>query len=67
MHLYSKGTSVLCLCVMSLSDIGIREILASFCLLYGEETCGVKDKALLDLRLVRIRGRNLGYMSVELG
>ena len=52
---------------MSLSDIGIREILASFCLLYGEETCGVKDKALLDLRLVRIRGRNLGYMSVELG
>ena len=52
---------------MSLSDIGIREILASFCLLYGEETCGVKDKALLDLSLVRIRGRNLGYISVDLG
>jgi len=52
---------------MSLSDLGIREILTSFCLLYGEETCGVKDKALLDLSLVRIRGRNLGCISVDLG
>ena len=47
----------LCVCVTSLSDIGIREILASLCLLCGEETCGVKDEALLDLSLVRIRGR----------
>ena len=35
-------------CVMSLSDIGMRERLASFCLLCGEETCGIKDEALLD-------------------
>ena len=55
------------MCVMSLSDIGIREILASLCLICGEETRGVKDEALLDLSLVRIRGRNLGYISVELG
>ena len=52
---------------MSLSDIGMREILASLCLLCGEGTCGVKDEALLDLSLARIRGRNLGYISVELG
>ena len=56
-----------CVCVMSLSDIGIREILAWLCLLCGEETCGMKDEALLDLSLVRIRGRNLGYISVDLG
>ena len=56
-----------CVCVMSLCDTGISKILASFCLLCGEETCGVKDEALLDLSLVRIRGRNLGYISVDLG
>ena len=55
------------MCVMSLSDIGIREILASLCLLCGEETRGVKDEALLDLSLVRFRGRHLGYISVDLG
>ena len=52
---------------MSLSDIGMQEILASLCLLCGEETCGVKDEALWDFSLARIRGRNLGYISVELG
>ena len=56
-----------CVCVISLSDIGIREILASLCLLCGEETRGVKDEALLDLSLVRFRGRHLGYISVDLG
>ena len=55
------------MCVMSLSDIGIREILASLCLLCGEETRGVKDEALLYLNLVRIRGRHLRYISVDLG
>ena len=56
-----------CVCVMSLSDTGMREILASICLLCGEETCGVKDEALWDFSLARIRGRNLGYISVKLG
>ena len=56
-----------CVCVMSLSDTGMKEILASICLLCGVETCGIKDEALLDLSLARIRGRNLGYISVELG
>ena len=53
--------------VRCLSDISIREILASLCLLCGEETCGMRDEALLDSSLVRIRGKNLGYISVELG
>ena len=57
----------MCVCVMSLSYTGITEILASLCLLCGEETCGVKDEALWDFSLARIRGRNLGYISVELG
>ena len=54
-------------CVCDVPDIGVREILASLCLRCGEETCGVKDEALLNLSLVRIRGRNLGYISVDLG
>ena len=57
----------MCVSVMALSDSDMREILASLCLLCGEGTCGVKDEALLDLSLARIRGRNLGYISVELG
>ena len=56
-----------CVSVMSLCDTGIREIVASLCLLCGEETCGVKNEALLALSLVRIRGRHLGYINVELG
>ena len=56
-----------CVCVCDVYDTGMREILASLCLLCGEETCGVKYEALLDLSLVRIRGRNLGHISVELG
>ena len=63
-----KGYRVcVCVCVMSLSDTGMREILPSIGLLCGEETCGVKDEALWDFSLARIRGRNLGYISVELG
>ena len=56
-----------CVCVMSLYNTSIREILASLCMLCREETCEMKDEALLDLSLVRIRGRNLEYISVELG
>ena len=67
MFIRDIGCVCVCVCVMSLSDIGMREILASLCLLCGEETCGVKDEALLHLSLARIRGRNLGYISVGLG
>ena len=34
--------------MISLSDIGMRERMASLCMLCGEETCGIKDEALLD-------------------
>ena len=64
---FIRDISCVCVSVMALSDSDMREILASLCLLCGEETCGVKDEALWDFSLARIRGRNLGYISVELG